>query len=98
MIASSIKAEVVKANARAANDTGSPEVQVAAQGKGKTVQGVRHWALQVQARSNHNKATCALANKLARICYATLRDKVRFGEPTVRLGKKISRESFVMPA
>ena len=29
MIASSIKAEVVAANARAANDTGSPEVQVA---------------------------------------------------------------------
>jgi small subunit ribosomal protein S15 len=29
MIASSIKAEVVKANARTVNDTGSPEVQVA---------------------------------------------------------------------
>ena len=29
MIASSIKAEVVKANARSAADTGSPEVQVA---------------------------------------------------------------------
>jgi small subunit ribosomal protein S15 len=29
MIASSIKAEIVKANARAAADTGSPEVQVA---------------------------------------------------------------------
>ncbi|MGH8804457.1 MAG: 30S ribosomal protein S15, partial [Polaromonas sp.] len=29
MIAKSIKAEIVKANARAANDTGSPEVQVA---------------------------------------------------------------------
>ena len=29
MIASSIKAEVVAANARSANDTGSPEVQVA---------------------------------------------------------------------
>jgi ribosomal protein S15 len=29
MIAASIKAEVVKANARAENDTGSPEVQVA---------------------------------------------------------------------
>jgi small subunit ribosomal protein S15 len=29
MIAQSIKAEVVSANARAANDTGSPEVQVA---------------------------------------------------------------------
>ena len=24
-------------------------------------------------RSNHNKAACALANKLARICYAILR-------------------------
>lgn len=71
---------------------------VAAQGKGHEVQGVRHWALQVQARSNHNKATCALANKPARICYATLRDKTRFGEPTVRLGKKISRERFAMPA
>lgn len=42
--------------------------------KGKVLSGVRHWALAVQARSNHNKATCALANKLARICYATLRD------------------------
>jgi hypothetical protein len=30
-------------------------------------------------RSNHNKAACALANKLARICYATLRDKEPFG-------------------
>lgn len=29
MIASTIKAEVVKANARSATDTGSPEVQVA---------------------------------------------------------------------
>ena len=29
MIASSVKAEVVKANQRGANDTGSPEVQVA---------------------------------------------------------------------
>ena len=29
MIATSIKAEVVKANARSATDTGSPEVQVA---------------------------------------------------------------------
>lgn len=51
-----------------------------------------------QARSNHNKAACALANKLARICYATLRDKEPFGEATLRLAKKISRESFAMPA
>lgn len=42
--------------------------------------GVRRWVLEVQGRSNHNKATCALANKLARSCYATLRDKQRFDE------------------
>lgn len=65
---------------------------------GREVCGVRRWALDVQARSNHNKAACALANKLARICYATLRDKVPFGEETVRLSKKVSRESFAMPA
>ena len=64
----------------------------------KLEDGVRRWALDVQARSNHNKAACALANKLARICYATLRDKEPFGEPTVRLNKKITRESFVMSA
>lgn len=65
--------------------------------KGREVQGVRHWALQVQARSNHNKATCALANKLARICYATLRDKERFDEAQ-SVNKKISRQAFAMPA
>ena len=35
---------------------------------------MRSWAMSLQARANHNKAACALANKLARICYATLRD------------------------
>jgi transposase len=69
-----------------------------AEGAGREVCGVRRWALDVQARGNHNKAACALANKLARICYATLRDKEPFDESTVRLNKKISRESFVMPA
>jgi transposase len=69
-----------------------------AEGAGKEVCGVRRWALDVQSRSNHNKAACALANKLARICYATLRDKEPFGESTVRLNKKVNRESFVMPA
>ena len=44
---------------------------------GKSLDALRPWALMVQGRSNHNKATCAPANKLARICYATLRD----GEP-----------------
>ena len=51
---------------------------------------------QVQDTRGHNKAACALANKLARICYATLRDKTPFGE-TERLNRKITRESFVMP-
>ena len=68
-----------------------------AQGKGREVNGVRSWALQVQARSNHNKAACALANKLARICYATLRDKEKFDE-TQSLTKKLNRQAFVMPA
>jgi transposase len=60
-----------------------------AAGAGREVCGVRRWALDVQARSNHNKP--------ARICYATLRDKEPFGE-TGRLNKKINRQSFVMPA
>ena len=68
-----------------------------ARNAGREVCGVRRWALDVQNRTNHNKATCALANKLARICYATLRDKTPFGEGQ-RLSRKINRESFVMPA
>lgn len=64
---------------------------------GREVCGVRRWALEVQARSNHNKAACALANKLARICYATLRDKEPFDE-SQQLNKKMFRQSFVMPA
>jgi len=37
---------------------------------GRNVDRLRAWALAVQQRSNHNKATCALANKLARIAWA----------------------------
>ncbi len=69
-----------------------------ATGAGREVCGVRRWALDVQSRSNHNKAACALANKMARICYATLRDKEPFAERTERLSKKITRQAFVMPA
>jgi hypothetical protein len=50
----------------------------------------------VQKRSNHNKATCALANKLARICYATLRDQAPYG--AARLSRKLERIAFAMPA
>ncbi len=63
---------------------------------GKAVDGLRQWALAVQARSNHNKATCALANKLARICYATLRDGEPYG--AARLQKKVARTAFALPA
>jgi transposase len=69
----------------------------AAAAKGKPLEGLRAWALQLQQRSNHNKATCALANKLARIAYACLRDHSPYGVP-VRANKKIDRQSFVMPA
>jgi hypothetical protein len=62
---------------------------------GKTVDGLRQWALAVQGRSNHNKATCALANKLARICYATLRDGKPFA--IARLQKKVARTAFPLP-
>jgi transposase len=66
----------------------------AAHSKGTAVTGIRRWALDLQARSNHNKATCALANKLARICYGVLRDQTPFGQPTTRLSKKIQRQAF----
>jgi len=42
---------------------------------GKQLDPLRAWALNVAQRSHHNKATCALANKLARICFAVLRSQ-----------------------
>lgn len=47
---------------------------------GRQCQGLRAWALAVRQRTNQNKATCALANKLARICYATLRSHQPFDD------------------
>ena len=55
---------------------------------------MRKWAIELQSRSNHNKTACALANKMARICYAVLRDQTPFGQPATRLGKKMQRQSF----
>jgi transposase len=63
---------------------------------GKPIDALRQWAVAVQKRSNHNKATCALANKLARICYATLRDQEPYGAH--RLNRKLERVAFAMPA
>ena len=65
---------------------------------GREVCGVRRWALDVQARSNHNKAACALANKLARICYATLRDATPYGQPAPRQPRKVERTAFAIAA
>ncbi|WP_255356902.1 transposase [Acidovorax sp. Root402] len=67
-----------------------------AQVAGKEMQGVRRRALNVQGRSTHDKATCALTNKLACICYATLRDHKPFDE-AARLNRKENRQSFAMP-
>lgn len=68
----------------------------AAAAKGKPLEGLRAWALRLQQRSNHNKATCALANKLARIAYACLRDHAAYAEPA-RMNKKIERQTFATP-
>lgn len=57
---------------------------------------LRQWALALQARSNHNKATCALANKLARICFAALRDQQPF--VSVQPHHKLARQAYPMPA
>lgn len=67
------------------------------QNAGRTCTPLRSWALAVQQRSNHNKAACALANKIARICYATLRDRQRFDEDRP-VSKKLNRQVFAMPA
>ena len=45
---------------------------------GRHVDRLRTWALEVQGRSNHNKATCALANKLARIAWAVWVKRERY--------------------
>lgn len=62
---------------------------------GRSLTGLRAWALNVQRRANHNQAACALANKLARICYATLRDNEVFqeGKPA-RLSKKLPPQAL----
>jgi transposase len=62
----------------------------------RPVDPLRRWALQIQQRSNHNKAVCALANKLARICYAVLRDHQPYG--VARLNHKLQQTTFAMPA
>ncbi len=71
---------------------------VAARTKGTNPTGIRLWATQVQQRSNYNRAVCALANKLARICYGVLRDHTPFGQPPLRLANQAHRCSFAPTA
>lgn len=65
---------------------------------GRSLDGLRTWATEVQARVHHNKAACALANKLARICYAVLRDATPYGQPQPRQEKKLCRTAFAVAA
>lgn len=69
-----------------------------AQRAGRPVDDLRQWAQGVQGRTNHNKAACALANKMARICYATLRDGVGYGKTKVRLAAKMTQTAYAIPA
>lgn len=45
---------------------------------GQDLNHLQKWALTLRSRMNHNKATCALANKLARIAWATWRYQTDF--------------------
>jgi transposase len=65
---------------------------------GKPLDGLRTWATEIQTRAHHNKATCALANKLARVCYAVLRDHTPYGDPQPRQEKKLTRTAFAIAA
>ena len=44
----------------------------------KELDGLRAWALQTKQRCGHNKATVALANKLARLVWAVWRSDTPF--------------------
>ena len=64
--------------------------------RGRPLDALRAWALNVQSRTHHNRATCALANKMARICYAVLRDGQDYG--AARVQRKLQRETYALPA
>jgi len=64
---------------------------------GHQVDGLKEWALRVQGRTNHNKAACALANKIARICYAVLKHHEPYGSQTRREeNKKTNRTAYAV--
>ena len=65
---------------------------------GRQLDGLKTWAVTVQGRTNHNKAACALANKMARICYAVLRDGTPYGQPVTPANRKLERTAFAIAA
>lgn len=67
---------------------------IMAQRAGRAIDRIKQWGLAVQARTNHNKAACALANKLARICYATLRDAVPYSQTVSREMEKLQHTAL----
>lgn len=69
-----------------------------AQKAGRPVDGLRQWARDLQGRANHNKAACALANKMARICYASLRDSVGYGKANPQSREKTTQPANAIPA
>ena len=78
---------------------GARSVIYAAATKAKTgapLDRLRQWALDLEKRSNRNKAVCALANKMATLCYATLRDCEPYAAAklTRELPRKITQVSF----
>jgi transposase len=63
----------------------------------RQLDGLKDWALRVQGRTNHNKAACALANKLARICYAVLRNHEPYGVLSIREeNRKTNRTAYAV--
>ena len=65
----------------------------------REVDGLKDWALKVQGRTNHNKAACALANKLARICFAVLKQHEPYASLTRREeNKKRTRTTYAVAA
>jgi len=61
---------------------------------GHSIDPLRRWALNLRQRRHHNKAVCALANKLARICYAVMRDHEPYA--AARLASKLDRTTFAL--
>jgi len=54
----------------------------------------RIWASRIEAKSGRNKATVALAHKLARIAFAVLRDKKEYKGKTAKKLRKLKEEKL----